>query len=953
MRAMRTKLFIAAGALLAVILGVIVAAPMLLKGPVRTAILGAAQDQLTADLVVGDVSLSLLRSFPSASVRLQGVTITGRDQHAGRKLLELERLDLTVNLASLLGGPMQIESIELVRPVVTLVRGEDGTPNWQITRPSEPSEPSAEPGAVPELALDAVSIDGGALLFEDAGLLVEVADLSFDGTADLSGTLSQASARLSVGALTVASGGQTWLEDSRVAVGLKAEIDQGKGLLTVKENTIELDQLAMAASGTVTLPDSGPNVLDLTLAATAPSIAALISLVPGLADGALDGMTTDGTLSLTGYARGPVGDALPAFGGDLTIVNGSYSHSAVPEPVTDIQVAVHMETPGPTLDSMVVNVERFDCKLAGNPLHLQATVRKPMSSLDVDLDAKGDVDLGQLGALIPRKEAGSLSGRLALDVAYAGSVTRLAEEDYTAAKARGSVDLTDVSYTPDGAKLAIQVPAMAMKVTPAHVSVDRLEVIAGRTDLSATGRIDNALAYLLKGENLTGTLTTRSKVVDVDELMLAFAGGPDGDVTPTPGEGSPKQALRLPEGIDLSLTSAVERLTVSGIPMDDAQVRVQVVDRVLKVEEASVSMMDGRVSLAGTYDSNPLQPLVDMGLDLKKVDIGSLVKQFPVVSKLAPIAANAIGAISTDLRLLGSLDDGMGLVLDSLSGTGDFIAHQLSIRGSQALETIGNALKSSRFSNASLDGVAAHFQVENGTVDVRPFKLMLGPIQGTFGGSHQFDQDIAYDLDLLLPAKEFTGQAQSALAGLSKGTPFAGKVPSLGDTVQVGVDITGTVFKPIIKLDLKNLAASAQDVLKQVVETAVEEVVKVADKGIDAGKAAADAALAKAQTAANAARKQAYAAAERGKTEGYRAADRLVSEAKNPIAKLAAQAAMTEAKRQADRGLADAKKKADDTYAASIKKANAEYEAGVATARKGVQDAPTAVRKTKTKRKTK
>ncbi len=946
---MRRKLLIAGGIACLLLVTLVLAGPALLRGPVRDAVTRAAADSLDADLAFQGVSLSLLRAFPSVSVRLDEVAITGRGPHADVKLLELEQLDLAVDLASLFGGPVRIERIGLVRPRVHLVQPAEGRPNWEITRPKDPPSAPSEPGTLPELALDEVSIRGGSLTLRDAasGVSVDLDALSFDGRADLSAARSRADAKLAIGSVGLGAGARTLLEDSRFAIELVADVDQEAGLLTLAENRIQLDALALTSSGTVTLPPDGLSVLDLRFTADSPSIASLISLVPGLAEGALDGMTTDGTLALTGTAKGPVGgDALPALVADLTVKDGSYSHAQLPEPLTDIQVAMHVASPGPDLDALVVDLSRFDARLAGNPLHLAGRLSKPLSELMVSLEARGDVDLAQLGALIPRQHADALRGRLDLDVAYTGSVLRLRDGGYVAAAAKGRIELERVAWTPQGAALAVELPRMKVGVTPETLRVDELQVQVGRTDLSGTGRIDNALAWALLGDELTGSLKTTSKTIDLDELVAAFGaeGGDDPATRPgTPGT-APPSALRLPAGVDVSLDSRADALTFSSLPMRDARVRVRVVERALRIEEIGVGVLGGRVGLKGTYDSKPLQPLADVALALSRIDVAQAMEQFPALSKLAPVARSAVGTVSTDLSMVGTLDEGMNLVLDSLSGVGELVAHQLTIKGSETLSTIGAALKNARFDNASLDGVAAHFQVEDGQIKVRPFALALGPIKGTFGGSHQFDQDIAYDMDLLLPAKEFTGAASNALAGLAKGTPFAGKTPALSDTVRVGVDIRGNVRKPIVTLDLKGLAAGAADVLEQVLDVAAEELVKVADDAIGAGKAAADAALAQARAAADKARKDAYKLADRAKKQGYEAADRLIAEAKNPMAKLAAQTAAGEAKKQADKAFAEARKKADQEYAASLKKADAEYEAAVVKGKQGVADAPGAVK---------
>lgn len=956
---MNKKLLIALGVVGVLLALVLLLGPALFEGPVRDGVVDAANDSLDADLALGDLSISLVRDFPSISVRLDDVSLTGRGEHEGTKLLTLETLDVAVNLSSAFGGAIAIERVALVKPVVRLVRFEEGAPNWEITNSEEPAAPS-EPSGMPSLALDQVTIREGAVSYDDAqvGIGMTAEGLEFSGRADLDAALSRAEAVLVVDALGLTQKGRTLLDGSRFALDLSADVDQDAKLLTLAENRIELDSLALGASGTVTLPDEGLNVLDLTLAADTPSIASLISLVPGLAEGALEGMTTDGTLSLTGFAKGPVGgEALPAFGVDLTVVDGSYSHAALAEPLSDIQIDAHIDGPGPALDNVVVDLRAASAKLAGNPLSVTGRASKLMSDQLVDLDARGDIDLEQLGALVPRDHASALAGEVDLDVSWRGSVAKLTQAGYQAPKAKGTIVVQRASWAPEGAQVPLEIPRASMRVTPSTVRLEELAMRAGRTDVRGAGQLDNVLAWALLGEDLVGAVHTKSKVIDLDQLTAAFgpepeAGGPD--TPPVAPEG--KAALRLPAGIDVGLNSTADKVVFRGIPMKDARVKARVADQVLRLEDVSVGMLDGRVGLKGLYDSGPIRPLVDLAVELSRIDITSAIDTFPVAEKLAPIARKAVGRVSTELSMDGTLDEAMSLVLDSLDGTGKLVAHSLRIEGSQAMTAISKGLKNARFENARLDGVTALFSVEKGRIDVKPFAMKLGPIDATFGGAHHFDQDIDYDMDLMLPAGEFSGKASAALSSLSRGTPFAGISPKLSDTVKVGVDITGTVTKPIVTLDLQSLAASAGDVLlgtaEQVLDKATEEVEKVVDQGLEVATAQAQAAKDQAYTAASNLKKQAYRAADEGKKQGYRAADRLVGEAGDPIAKLAAQAAATEAKRQADRAFSDAKKKADSAYRDALREADAEYDKAVASGSKTVRSAPSKARgKVKRKKK--
>jgi AsmA protein len=151
--------------------------------------------------------------WPNLGARVEGVSIASADWAQAGPLLSAEVLDLSVDLAGLIGGDIRVRRFEARGARIVLERDADGRANWQFeglaaTAPAGPAEGSA-PGA---LSLDVVEIRNASIRIIDraAGL-----DLMFDGIdADLSlpdlagpGTLAISGTR----------GGQALAADIRIA----------------------------------------------------------------------------------------------------------------------------------------------------------------------------------------------------------------------------------------------------------------------------------------------------------------------------------------------------------------------------------------------------------------------------------------------------------------------------------------------------------------------------------------------------------------------------------------------------------------------------------------------------------------------------------------------------------------------------------------------------------------
>lgn len=153
--------------------------------------------------------------WPNVGARVEGVSIATADWAQGGALLSADVLDLSVDLAGLIGGDIRVRRFEARGARIVLERDADGRANWEfegLTAAQPAAQPAAE-GATPgALSLDVVEIRDASIRIIDraAGL-----DLMFDGIdADLSlpdmagpGTL----------AISAQRGGQALAADIRIA----------------------------------------------------------------------------------------------------------------------------------------------------------------------------------------------------------------------------------------------------------------------------------------------------------------------------------------------------------------------------------------------------------------------------------------------------------------------------------------------------------------------------------------------------------------------------------------------------------------------------------------------------------------------------------------------------------------------------------------------------------------
>ncbi|MEM1065252.1 MAG: AsmA family protein [Pseudomonadota bacterium] len=146
--------------------------------------------------IEGDVRPSL---WPSLGVRTGAVTIANAAWSDRGPLLDAEDIAVSVDLGALIGGDIEVNSVEIISPTIQLETDAEGQGNWVFDTSEVAASAEAAPAestggtATPAFSLAQATITDGRLSFRDAaGAVTELAAInaevslpSFDGPADI------------------------------------------------------------------------------------------------------------------------------------------------------------------------------------------------------------------------------------------------------------------------------------------------------------------------------------------------------------------------------------------------------------------------------------------------------------------------------------------------------------------------------------------------------------------------------------------------------------------------------------------------------------------------------------------------------------------------------------------------------------------------------------------------
>ncbi len=521
------KFLIIFGIILGLLLAAAVSIPFLFKDRIIAEVKKAANEQLTAVVDFKNVDISLFRHFPKLSVGLDELTVTGTGPFDGIPLVHCPRLDVAVDLwSAIFGTKMSIKGLYLEKPDLRVYVLKDGQANYDIAKPAPKAAPASSSAASSPIRLEHYEITDGAVLYDDRALdmRAELQGLNHEGSGEFTSDLYDFVMQTAIQKLSVNYGGVQYLRDAHADWKATLSADMPKMKFTFKENDLKVNALTVNLDGWVQLPNEEDIAMDLTFGTPQNTFKSLLSIVPGAFTQDFDAVKADGTVQFSGFARGLYNEkTYPAFKIDLKIGNGTVKYPTLPLGLSNINVDMAVNSPAKHLDAMTVDVPKFSLRVGSNPLEGYFYLKTPESNPAVDTKIVGTLNLGELSRAFPLSGVEELSGSMQANVLAKASMRQIEQQQYEQVQMAGTFGLQNVTYRAAGTP-PVRIDALQTSLSPQRVEVQQFSGRLGKSDLRASGSIDNILAWFSTSKTMTGKMTFASSYVDANEWMAPAPG---------------------------------------------------------------------------------------------------------------------------------------------------------------------------------------------------------------------------------------------------------------------------------------------------------------------------------------------------------------------------------------------------------------------------------------------
>ena len=877
---MKRAFKILCGVLVAII-ALMLIVPALLSGKIGDIVKKEANEMVDATVDFAKLDMSLFRHFPKASLDLEDFSVTGKGVFEGQKLVAASRIEVVVDMLSIFGDSFEVSKIILNRPEIYGRITADGKANWDIMPSSDDEAAKAEesddaPSSF-RLSITDLRIKEATIRYTDDSSRIHFHTSPLDIA--LSGNLSAAQTvidtKVSAADITFVSDSTTLAKGITATLTAKIDADLQNNKYTLSDNLLSVNAVKARLNGWVQL--AGENIdTDLSLDCSGNNFKDILSLVPAFYTKDFADLTTTGDVSLTAWVRGRMtADTYPAFALDVKVADGSFKYAALPKSVSGIALQASVRNSGGSLDDTIVDVPLFLVSFGGHTLSAKASVATPLSDLAFKASANGKIDLGAIKEVYPLGDEMTLNGIITANVSAAGRMSQIEKQAFDKMQVSGSVGIEGMAV-----KLA-SLPAITIDdayaaVSPATATLDRLNVKVGNSDIAAKGSVSNYWGYILQNKTLSGSLTVRSALLDLNEIMAAM-GNDTAEETeqnepteqPTATEPNAAEALsvvEVPKNLNLRLDSTFDKVLFEKMVIDNLKGIITLRNGELTLDRLAMEMFRGKATVSAQYSTADVDtPKVKLNAAFSEASYRTTFDQLELMQAIAPIFKDMDGSYSMSLDAALSLDKQMNPIAKSVNGKGKLTSGKLQLGNVKALSALSKALGENTLGTLqTTEPTLVSFTIKDGDLTTKPFDIRLGKVKLNLSGTTSLDQTIDYNAAIALP-----------------------------DNLTANAKIGGTFAQPTVRLDTKKMAEQALASVGITQESVNAELQKQADALI----AEAEKAGAKLVEAAQAERQK------------------LIDKTTNPLTRLAAEKAgdklVAEAQKQSANLVAEARKKAD------------------------------------------
>ncbi|HZJ36497.1 MAG TPA: AsmA-like C-terminal region-containing protein [Gillisia sp.] len=815
------------GVVLLLIVIFLIAAPFVFEAQLKDLVKKGVNNNLNAEVEFSDLDLTLFRSFPQATLVLKDVSVINKAPFAGDTLALSEEILLKMSIKELFKGssqPKKIDEFKLNHAFVNIKVDSLGNTNYDIAIKDVSTSEDTISNPF-KLDLQHYEINNSSLNYFDEGnkISLKLEELNHWGTGDFSLQLSQLKTETN-SLVSLDYDGVNYLNRNKVALDAVIQMDLENSKYTFLENEATINQLPLTFDGFIKVNENN-NEIDLSFKTPSSSFKNFLGVIPETYAKNIENVETSGDFVVDGTIKGIVDDTyIPKMNIKISSGNASFKYPDLPKSVQDININAAIVNETGLVDDTFLNIDKMSFRIDQDVFSGSGNIKNLTGNQLVKLALKGTVNLANIKQAYPLELKQDLTGILTADIKTSFDMNSIEKEQYQNVNSSGNASIRDFRYKSPEIPNEVKISSANFNFNQGNVRVPELNLTTGKTDIRASGNIQNFMGFLFTDQKLKGTFLVNSNTFSVNDFRIAETS----EITEKTTEKkivvpTGKEAVKIPSFLDTEMTFAVNWVHYDNLVLNNVKGKLLIADETATFQNVTSNIFDGTIALNGNVSTKNPVSTFKMDLNLNALDIAKSFEGLKLLQALVPIAVALQGKLQTQMNLSGNLNEDLTPQLTSLMGNAlaEILTAKVQPEKLALFSKLDEQLNFLDFKDINLDHLKGKITFKDGMAEITPFNFKIKGVNINVAGSHSFDNRMNYKLTLDVPAKMLGSEIGGTLAKLS--------ATNLEDMiVALPIGLSGSFQDPQINL---NTQQAINTLTQKIIEQQKEAFTQ---KGLDA-----------------------------------------------------------------------------------------------------------------------
>lgn len=826
------KVFKIIGIVLLVIVVILVAAPFLFESQIKDYVRKTANESVDAQVEFSDISLSFFRSFPQATVVIENFSVINNEPFKGDTLAIGEEAQLEMSIKELFKGadePKVLDNIKINNTYLNIKVDSLGNANYDIA--IEDTTTAATDSASTGFSFDLkhYEINNSRVKYLDEGqkLLLDVEELHHEGTGDFSLAESELDTK-SNALVSLDYDGTNYLNRNKVSLDAVIQMDLENMRYTFLENEAMINQLPLTFEGFVQVNEDN-NEIDLSFQTPSSDFKNFLAVIPATYAKNIENVETSGDFIVNGKIQGIIDETyIPKMDIKVSSDNASFKYPDLPKSVQDINIDLQILNETGILEDTYLTFDNVTFRIDQDRFATNGSVKNLMGNMLVDMALQGTLNLANLEQAYPLDLEQDLNGILTADVSTQFDMNSIEKEQYQNVKSNGTASIKNFSYKSPEIPNEIKIANARLNFNQGNVRVPELKLTTGQTDITASGNIENLIGFLFTDQNLKGSFNVNSNVFAINDFMIAETETGAEETTSQISTPTKSEAVKIPSFLDTELAFNVNTVIYDNLELKNATGTIILRDETATLQNITTDIFGGNINLAGNVSTKGSTPTFDMDLALNSLNIAESFTSLEMLQALAPVAKALEGKLQTNLQLKGNLNEDLTPQLSTLAGNAlaEILTADIDPEKLPLLSSLDQQLNFIDLNDIDLDKLKTRLTFKDGMVEIEPFNFNVKGVDVQVSGSHGFDMNMDYTLNLDVPARMLGSQVGSTLSQLS-----GDELKNM--TVALPIGLQGTFQNPQVNVNMQQavtnltqrIVAKQKENLKERGQDAIRDII--------------------------------------------------------------------------------------------------------------------------------